>query len=207
MKKDVARLLLTGCIGVMPTDTLYGVVASARNRKAVARLYRLRRATTSKPFIILLSSSRALRAFSVSPTLLQKRFLQKIWPGKVSAIFSVPNKKLQYLHRGTQTLAFRVPANRRLRKLISKTGPLVAPSANTEGKPPARSIKEARAYFGEQVDFYAPTRARLNQIPSTIISLVSKRPRIVREGAVTSAFLLGKWDNAVISTNKKKTRR
>lgn len=201
------HLLRSGGIGVMPTDTVYGVVASARNREAVARLYRLRRAAPSKPFIILLPSSRVLHAFSISPTPLQQRFLQGIWPGKVSVIFPVQNRKLRYLHRGAGTLAFRVPASRRLRRLLLKTDSLVAPSANTEGRPPARSIKEARAYFGKQVDFYESAGACLGQTPSTILSLVSGRPRVVREGAVRAISLLKKWDEVVTAESKKKARR
>jgi L-threonylcarbamoyladenylate synthase len=58
------------------------------------------------------------------------------------------------LHRGTKTLAFRLPSSQSLRTLLIETGPLIAPSANPEGQAPAQNITEAKKYFGDLVDFY-----------------------------------------------------
>jgi L-threonylcarbamoyladenylate synthase len=147
-------MLRTSTIGVLLTDTIYGVVGSALSKKAVTRMYRIKGRNENKPFIILISSYADLARFGVKISLAQKKFLSKKWPGKVSVIFSVPAKKWQYLHRGTKSLAFRMPAPATLRGLIRTNGPVAAPSANPEGKPPATTITEAKAYFGEKVDFY-----------------------------------------------------
>lgn len=183
MGDTLASLLLSGGIAVIPTDTLLGVVVRALDRSAVARLYRLRRKTSHKPFIILILDTQALKAFGVRPSKREERFLRAVWPGKVSVIFPVPSRRLAYLHRGTKTLAFRVPKSEHLRKLLKKTGPLLAPSANPEGLPPAKKIAEAKKYFGNKVDTYAGGSTR-SQRPSTLISFVSGRLRIMRKGAV-----------------------
>jgi L-threonylcarbamoyladenylate synthase len=66
-------------------------------------------------------------------------------------------------------LGYRVPAEADLRALLKRTGPLVAPSANPEGAPPAADIAETRAYFGNQVDLYVDGGRVTANKPSRII--------------------------------------
>ncbi len=178
-------LLKRGGLGVLPTDTLYGVVAVARNREAVSRLYRLRRKTPQKPFIMLIGSIGELANFGIAPSLFEKETLKKVWPGKVSVVFPCKRKNLEYLHLGTQSLAFRLPKSAKLLALLKKTGPLLAPSANSEGKPPATTIAEAKNYFGSAVDFYVSAGKKMPGKPSTLISFEKGKVKILREGAVT----------------------
>ena len=100
----------------------------------------------------------------------QAKFLKKIWPGKVSVILPCKNKEFKYLHRGTNSLAFRFPAKKSLLEILKKTGPLVAPSANPEGLKPAENITEAKKYFGDKVDFYL-AGGSLKSEPSTLIEI------------------------------------
>ncbi len=88
-----------------------------------------------------------------------------------------------HLHRGSGTLAFRVPDNAKLRELLNETGPLIAPSANTENNPPAETIEEAQAYFGDSVDVYEDA-GTLHGNPSTLIKIEHGRVIILRKGAV-----------------------
>ena len=87
-----------------------------------------------------------------------------------SIVFDCTDQKLFYLHRGTQALAFRLPAQQGLRDLLKKTGPLIAPSANLEGLSPANNIYEAKNYFHELVDLYIDGGER-NGNPSKVIKL------------------------------------
>lgn len=180
----LVSLLKRGGIAVIPTDTLYGIVASSRNRDAVARLYRLRRSTPKKPFIVLIPAPAALHEFGFRPSVAQTKFLKTVWSGKVSVILSCTGKRFSYLHLGTETLAFRVPKPAWLRALLKKTGPLLAPSANREGEKPAETIREARHYFGNSVDWYVSAGRRLRGKPSTLVSFVGNEPSIIRTGAV-----------------------
>lgn len=148
----------------MPTDTIYGLVGSAFSKKAVERICKVRKRDRKKPFIILISSLDDLKGFGVELESRHKSILKKLWLdasiGAVSVIFptsdkqNATSKKFKYLHRGTKTIASRLPKTRWMRNFLKKTGPLVAPSANLAGHPPARTIKEARKYFGDRVDFY-----------------------------------------------------
>lgn len=171
--------LKKGQIGVLPTDTLYGLVGSALMPSVVERIYRVRRRDPKKPMIVLVSSVAALALFGVRLTSAQKKQLARLWPGRVSVIVSCPLKKYAYLHRGTGTIAFRVPASEWLRVFLKRSGPLVAPSANPEGREPARSIKQARDYFGHTVDFYRG--GRVKKKASTVIDLTDANFSIKRK--------------------------
>ncbi len=189
-KKDFANAvtcLRAGTVVVMPTDTIYGIVGSALLPKAVRRIYRLRKRNLKKPLIILIGDISQLAAFGATVTAGMRRPLKSFWPGKISIIFSLKkSKKFAYLHRGTHTLAFRLPKPSWLRKLLLETGPLVAPSANHEGKLPARTIREAKKYFGTAVKLYIDA-GKFKAKPSTLITFQHGRVKILRQGAVRVA--------------------
>ncbi len=177
------RGIKAGKIAVIPTDTLLGVVGLALNKKTIQKIYVLRGRNRKKPMIVLISSLNDLKHFGIKLNLFQKRLIKKVWPDKVSIIFPCKSKNLKYLHRGTRTIAFRLPLKKSLRILIRKTGPLVAPSANPQGKPVAGNINEAWDYFGDSIDFYVKGKIK-KSLPSTIISLKNNFIKIIRPGAV-----------------------
>ncbi len=167
----------------MPTDTIYGIVGSALNPETVEEIYALRKREKGKPFIILISSVDDLERFEVSLTKEQKEFLEKNWPNPLSVILAVNNEKFKYLHRGKNSLAFRMPQDEKLLELLKEVGPVVAPSANPAGSKPAEALAEAKKYFGSQVSFYEDG-GKLKSKPSTIIRLYEDGSRIVlRQGS------------------------
>jgi len=168
--EELIEILKKGGIGVLPTDTIYGLVGSAFSKKAVERIYEVKERKKDKPFIILISSFKDLRIFGVELPREAFTLLKKIWPGRVSVIFPLKSKKFFYLHRGKNSLAFRLPKDRWLRNILKKIGLLVAPSANLEGEPPAETIKEAKKYFGNNVDFYF-NKGKIKGRPSTILEI------------------------------------
>jgi L-threonylcarbamoyladenylate synthase len=182
--KDIEKIIRKCGIGVFPTDTLYGVIGSALKVKAVERIYRLRRRELEKPMIVLISSISDLKFFDIILTPTQKKFLKEFWPGKISVILDCKKKKFKHLHRGTESIAFRLPDEDVLRELIRKTGPLVAPSANISGEKPAENTDGARKYFNDSVDFYVDA-GKLKSKPSTLVKLENDGSFLVlRKGAV-----------------------
>lgn len=169
---------------VIPTDTIYGICGSALFPAVVERIYKLRKRTPSKPMIILISSIDEINKFDIKLTDKQKQVLGKIWPNPVSIILPCLSEKFAYLHRGTKTLAFRMPKKDSLLKLLQKTGSLVAPSANFEGETPARNIEEAKKYFGDKVDYI--DGGILESKPSTVIELTGDNLKIIREGLLSA---------------------
>ncbi len=181
----VIRTLQSGGVGVIPTDTIYGVVGRAENEDTVGRIYTLRERNNGKACIILISSYEDLRKFNVTlaPGIQNIITSQKLWPGKVSIILPVLDPHLDYLTRGTKSLAFRIPDVPELRSLIAQTGPLIAPSANKEGRPYSRTITMAKDEFGDLADFYVENGV-MDGEASTILNLINERLTVIREGAV-----------------------
>jgi L-threonylcarbamoyladenylate synthase len=176
------EMLQEGGVGVLPTDTLYGLVGSALMPDAVERIYRLKERGSHKPLIVLISDIEQLEQFGVELSEELIKHLQAYWPGPYSIVLPTLDDQFEYLSRNTDTIAFRLPDKDELRELIRRTGPLVAPSANPEGFPPALSAEAAKKYFGTDVDFYVD-EGELNGKPSTVLELNDEEVVILRSGA------------------------
>jgi len=159
--ENLMVVLKKGGVAIMPTDTIYGLVGQAQNISTVNRIYSLKKRNPQKPCIILIGDIGELAKFSITLSPEQKNKIQECWSfgdaqdfQPTSIILDCEDESLTYLHRGTKTLSFRLPSLAPLRELLLETGPLIAPSANPEGLPPAKNIVEAKKYFGDSVDFY-----------------------------------------------------
>lgn len=174
-------LLNKGGVGVMPTDTVYGLVARAHDPKAVARLYALKQ-RERKPGSIIAANSDQLLALGVPHASIDK--VKQWWPNPLSVVLAV-GPQFAYLHQGLGDVAVRVVAPKWLQIVLETTGPLLTSSANTPGHPSSITIQEAKEYFHDQVDFYVDggdlTPDRLS---STIIKLTDEGIQILRQGKV-----------------------
>ena len=178
-KKEI-EIIKDGGVGVIPTDTLYGVVGSAFLPDAIDRIYKLKGRDYKKPFIVLIGSIEEVEKFDVTLDSFSRSFLEECWPGPVSVILPSPGEKFSYIHRGAESIAFRLPDKGELVGFVKETGPLVAPSANSEGKPPARNIEEAQKYFGDRVDFYIDGGEELSGNPSKLLRLTDGEVEVLR---------------------------
>jgi len=165
---EVVAMLRRGAVGVLPTDTLYGVVASTAFPDAIERLYEVRHRSSLKGCITLIAD-KDQAANLVEWSSFDRKLASKYWPGPVSIVLSVVEYAPAYLHPVKRTLAFRVPDKEDLQTLLWHTGPLFAPSANPAGMKPAATVEEARAYFGDKVDFYVDAGDLSGNKPSTLI--------------------------------------
>lgn len=156
VSQKIIAILQRGGVGILPTDTIYGLVGSALNQKTVSRIYKLKQRAKNKKFIILIGEISDLAKFGIKINKKLENKLAKYWPGPNSLII---NK-----------IAFRLPRPIWLRTLLKQTGPLIAPSANPGGLSPAQNITEARKYFGQKVDFYLP--GKTHKKPSKLINLL-----------------------------------
>lgn len=172
--------LLAGGVGVLPTDTIYGIVARAADKHAVARLYALKH-REHKPGTVIAASVDQLIALGVPEHHLRR--VQDLWPNSLS-VETPLGPELAYLHQGTGRQGFRVVADEQVRSILEKTGPLVTSSANQPGQEPSNTVDEAYGYFGDQVDFYVDGGDRSNRPPSTIVRVTDKGLEIIRQGAV-----------------------
>lgn len=186
--ENIVQFIKQGKIVVLPTDTVYGIHASIFLPKAIRRIYRLKGRKEKKPFIILVNEIEDIEKLGIAIPSDIKVFLKKVWPGKVSIVFPVKNSAHNYLHRGSDSLAFRIPKSKLLREIVSKTGPIISTSVNPAGLDPARSIKEALKYFGEKIDLYIDAGRRI-ETPSTVIAIRDGKVILLRKGSVKISLL------------------
>ena len=176
---EVGAMLIEGNVVLLPTDTIYGLHASALNENAVARVATLKGRYDTKPFIVLTSSVEELPRLGIaaSPEVLE--VLASIWPAPLTAI--LPLRQPIAASRGASTLAVRIPALAWLRTLLTNTGPLVSTSANRSGEPPVESPELLARELQNRVDGIV-SEGRLAGEPSAIVDLSSDEPRFIRGG-------------------------
>jgi len=169
-----------GDIGIIPTDTVYGLVCAAGNSAAVERLYRAKH-REHKPGTLIAAGIDQLIDLG-----LKARYLKAVadyWPNPLSIVIPC-GPGLAHLHRGVGSLAVRIPADPTVHTFLQTSGPLLTTSANMPGEPPATTLAEARAYFGDTVDFYVDGGDLSGRPASTIIRIVDDAVEVLREGAV-----------------------
>ena len=175
---QLIAVIRAGAVGVIPTDTVYGLVCGANNSAAVARLYAMK-SREQKPGTIIAANVDQILELGITPTYLG--LVDKFWPGPVSV--ETPHS-VTYLHQGTGRQAIRIPDDARLRAFLEKTGPLQTTSANHPGEPHANTVEEAKAYFNGQVDFYVDGGDTTGSEPSTIIRITDDGTvEVIRQGA------------------------
>lgn len=171
---------------VLPTDTLYGICADATNQKAVEKIYHLKWRNPNKPLIVLIENLQWLEKFfhlSVSGGI-EKLFL---FEKPISVI--LPIKGFDYISRGSGKIAFRLVKKGFIKEFLKAFGkPIVAPSANWEGHPPAKTPLQAYLYFGDAVPVYFDGGIRIGN-PSALIDLSDGRFNVLRKGNLTTKDL------------------
>lgn len=170
----IATLLQQGGIVVMRTDTLYGIIGRAEDVTAVERIYTIKGRQSHKPSIQLVTAPEHI----LGDGELFMRQAETHRDRPTSIIIDTPNAP-NYLTRGGASLAYRLVRDGSLFDIIEKVGPLVAPSANPEGAAPARTITEARTYFGDSIDMYVDG----GEVPAD--AAASRLLRIAPDGSVT----------------------
>lgn len=176
----LVSLLNGGAVGVLPTDTVYGLVCRADNEQAVERLYALKQ-RHQKPGTIVAAKLQQLIDLGIRGRYLKA--VEQFWPNPLSVVIPC-GLELQYIHMDKHSLAVRIPADSRVDGLLEQTGALLTSSANLPDQPTATNLAEAQAYFGDSVDFYVDGGTITDHVPSTVIRIVDDAIEILREGAV-----------------------
>lgn len=190
---EIARLLNAGAVAVIPTDTVYGIVACANNPIAAQKVLAVK-GRKLKPGTIIAASPEQIIALGIAAH--KVKAVEKFWPGAVSVVLPM-KAELEYLHSGALSLPFRIPDNKELRDLLHKTGPLATTSANMPDEKTAETIQEAIDIFGDNIDVYVDGGPLRDAKPSTIVKMTNGKIEILRQGAVTIDAETGKIINDV----------
>ena len=180
--KEAVNLLKQGGVLVCPTDTVYGLLADATNQKAVARIFALKKRSTSKALPIFV---RDLKMAKKLAQIYQRQevFLKKVWPGQVTVVLKRKKGSKIYGVK-PNTIALRIPNNSFLQQLLTKFNrPLIATSANLSGEPASTHLQDIFQQFKDQdwlVDLFIEADTKPKR-PSLIVDLIGEEIKILRK--------------------------
>ncbi|MBS4103398.1 L-threonylcarbamoyladenylate synthase, partial [Tsukamurella paurometabola] len=109
------------------------------------------------------------------------------WPGAVSLVVEQAPSLAWNLGDTRGTVMLRMPLHPVAIELLREVGPMAVSSANVSGKPPAATMDDARDQLGDSVEIYLDGGPSEHAVASTIVDLSGPQPRVLREGAVSTA--------------------
>ncbi len=179
---EAAKVLLRGGLVVFPTETVYGIGASAFDHKACRRIYEVKKRPSDNPLILHVENLAALNVCtSVNPA--GKLVFQKLSPGAITGIF--PKKDPNLFTADLKTVAVRIPSNPTARSFLEFCNvPVAAPSANLSGKPSLTKMEYILEEFSGKVDCILKGEEPKIGIESTVIDFTSDPPILLRPGFV-----------------------
>ena len=185
---DALEAIRAGEPVILPTDTVYGLVASAADAAPAERLYKLKGRDPLQPSALLAADLEQL--FKCLPELTDRAvaIVRALLPGPYTLILPNPAHRYRWITGAApETIGVRVPelpdpADR----ILSHVGCVVATSANLPGGPEPRRVEDIPRELLEQVAAIVDG-GELPGTPSTIIDFTGDEPRVIREGAVPSA--------------------
>ena len=188
----VLPILKRGGVVVIPTDTVYGLAADARNPQAVKKIFAIKQRPEQKKLPVFIGSIKEAEKLAEIDKR-QRKFLKKVWPGKVTAVLKLKIPLPDALTRDG-TAGIRIPRHDFVLGLLKALGGLLAQSSvNVSGKPGHAKISELLAEFESakiQPDIVIDAGDLPESEPSTIVDLTGDDIKILREGAVSKEKLL-----------------
>jgi|GEM_PF-660215 L-threonylcarbamoyladenylate synthase len=175
---ELVNILLAGGIGVLLTDTIYGLVGSARIPDASTKVMDVK-GRKDKPGTLIAANIQQLIDSGIQREYVKAA--EQFWPGPVTVVLPI-KPGLEYLDLGLHSLAVRVPDNPEIVTLLKEVGPLLTTSANRPNEPTVKSIEEAQEIFGNRLDFYVNGGRIESPLASTIIRI---KIELLRQGAAT----------------------
>lgn len=182
---QAARLILSGGVVAIPTDTLYGLAADPYRADAVARIVEIkeRPAERALPLIAADLDQVTARLGALPPIALT--LARAFWPGPLTIVIDAPTALAPDVTGGTGRVGVRVPAHDVARALCLACGsPLTATSANISGAPASSSPDEVERTIGARIDMLLDDGPTPGGPASTIVDVTGAAPRLIRAGAV-----------------------
>ena len=177
-------VLRAGGLVAFPTETFYGLAASALDPAAVRRIFELKGRPESKPLLVLVDS--VAMAETVAHVAEPARDLMgRYWPGALTLVLRARAHVPPDVTARSGTLGLRVSSHPIARGLVEALGvPVTAPSANPNGLAPPTTAAGVLAYFEEGIDLVLDGGPTPGGEPSTVLDMTVEPPRILRRGAV-----------------------
>jgi len=177
---EAIKNLKIGKIIICPTDTIYGFLADASNKRSVDKIYKIKKRVKSKPLPVFVKDFRIAKELAEIDKK-QEKIIKRYWPGKYT--FILKRKKGVKLYDGAKdTIALRIPKYKFLNNLLKKVNkPLVQTSVNISGKSPIKKIGDMMKQFNKSDLLIIDGGNIKNSKSSKIIDLTKTKIKILRK--------------------------
>lgn len=184
-----AQIVKKGGLVVYPTETVYGLGCDPYNAEAVRRILKVKN-NRNKPLPILVANIvDAEKIAFISTT--GKKLAAKFWPGPLTLVFPKKSSFPDVVTFGLNTVGLRIPNNNVTLRLIRLCGGLlIGSSANRTGEEPSRAVQEISGDLKEMVDVVLDGGTVTRGISSTVVALISEKPKIIRKGPISLKEIL-----------------
>ncbi len=185
IEQAVSALRRGECVG-LPTETVYGLAADARNVQAIARVFALKGRPLAHPLIVHIPDGDCLDEWAVEIPEAARRLAAGFWPGPLTLVLRRHPSVLDAVTGSQPTVALRVPAHPLAGSVLAAFGGgLVAPSANRFGRVSPTTAAHVRAEFGDALPIVLDGGASAIGIESSIVDLSGDTPRLLRPGMLS----------------------
>lgn len=189
-----AEILRGGGLVGIPTETVYGLAANALNGEAVAGIFRAKGRPMDNPLIVHIAEIDDIQRFSLAREIpdAARELAKRFWPGPLTIILRKGDAVPDEVSAGLDTVAIRLPAHPAARRIIREAGtPLAAPSANLSGSPSPTTAAHVMNDLNGKIDAVLDGGACDVGVESTVITLATDIPTVLRPGGVTVEQLRG----------------
>jgi len=203
--QEAARIIGSGGLVAFPTETVYGLGADAANPVAVARIFEVKARPRIDPVIVHVADPASARNYGVFPES-AARLMRRFWPGALTLVVERTPAVPRIVTAGLDTVAIRVPAHPAALALIrAATRGIAAPSANLFGSVSPTTAQHVADQLGEKIDMILDGGPCIIGVESTILSLSSEIPCVLRAGGVPVEELeseIGTVDVSIATSQK-----
>lgn len=180
------KLLRTGEVVAIPTETVYGLAANALDGEAVKKIFAAKGRPQDNPLIVHLAGFDEVGALTSLVPESARRLAEKFWPGPLTVILPKSDKIPDEVTAGLDTVALRCPSHPAARAVIAAAGvPLAAPSANISGGPSPTGAEHVLRDLGGKIPLILDGGRCEVGVESTVVTLTTEIPRLLRPGGVT----------------------
>lgn len=182
------ELLAAGELVGIPTETVYGLAADARNPQAVLRIFQAKGRPADNPLIVHIADAADLEqvaeAEQISKT--ARKLASLFWPGPLTLVLPKRSDIPPETSAGLDTVGIRCPSHPAAREIIRASGTvLAAPSANLSGTPSPTLASHVMDDFSGRIAAVVDGGPCQVGLESTVVSFEGERVRLLRPGGVT----------------------
>ena len=184
--EKAARLLRNGELVALPTETVYGIAADARNGEAVKKIFEAKGRPQDNPLIVHICGMEMLNGIVSEVPERAKKLAAAFWPGPLTMVMPRGPEVSDVTCAGLDTVGVRMPSHPVVQQVIKASGvAFAAPSANLSGKPSPTNAPDTLADMDGRLPLILDGGESNVGVESTVVAVTGEHPMLLRPGYVT----------------------